>query len=67
VSARLSLFGEIFTPQQAFELGVVNELRPAAEVLDPLDDELPDGMTHEQSRLAHRRYWQHLKGAPAPW
>jgi hypothetical protein len=27
-------------------------LRDIAELADPLDKELPDGMTHEQSRLA---------------
>jgi enoyl-CoA hydratase len=32
-----------------------------------LDEELPDGMTAEQSRHAHRRYWEQLKGSPAPW
>jgi len=42
-------------------------LRDIAELSDPLDEELPDGMTHEQSRLAHRRYWEQLKGRPAPW
>jgi len=31
------------------------------------EDELPDGMTHEQSRRAHRRYFQELKGGPAAW
>ena len=104
VAARASLFGEIYSPQQALELGMVNELVPAGEVLDravgvadltpedclqsyaftkracqagalrdiaelsdPLDEELPDGMTHKQSRLAHRRYWEQLKGRPARW
>ena len=33
-AARASLFGEIFTPQQALALGMVNELAPANEVLD---------------------------------
>jgi enoyl-CoA hydratase len=42
-------------------------LRDIAELADPLDRELPDGMTAEQSRLAHRRYWEQLKGSPAPW
>ena len=104
VAARTCLFGEIFSPEQAHALGMVNELVPAGEVLDRavavaemtpedclqtyaftkracqasalgdiaeladrLDQELPDGMTHEQSRLAHRRYWQQLKGSPATW
>jgi enoyl-CoA hydratase len=104
VAARTSLFGEIFSAQQALELGIVNELVPAGEVLDraitvaqttpadclqtyaftkracqaatlrdiaeladPLDQELPDGMTHQQSRVAQRRYWERLKGRPAPW
>ncbi|QIZ00739.1 enoyl-CoA hydratase/isomerase family protein [Streptomyces sp. S1D4-11] len=38
-----------------------------AELADDLDDELPDGMTSELARHAHRRYWQQLKGTPAPW
>jgi enoyl-CoA hydratase len=42
-------------------------LRDIAELADPLDDDLPDGMTSEQARHAHRRYWQHLKGSPPPW
>ena len=42
-------------------------LRDIAELADPLDQELPDGMTHEQSRLAQRRYWEQLKGRTAPW
>jgi len=104
VAARTSLFGQVFTPEQAHALGMVDELVPASEVLeravavagmtpadclqtyaftkracqasalreivelaDRLDEELPDGMTHEQSRLAHRRYWQQLKGSPARW
>jgi len=45
----------------------VSALRDIAELADRLDQELPDGMTHEQSRLAHRRYWQQLKGSPATW
>jgi enoyl-CoA hydratase len=104
VAARASLRGEIFSPQQALERGIVNELKPAGEVVDravevadmtpedclpayaftkraaqasalrdiadladPLDQELPDRMTHEQSRVAHRRYWEQLKGRRAPW
>jgi enoyl-CoA hydratase len=42
-------------------------LRDIADLSDPLDKDLPDGMTSEGSRHAHRRYWQQLKGAPAPW
>ena len=39
-------------------------LRDIAELADPLDSELPDGMTSDQARHAHRRYWQQLKGSP---
>jgi enoyl-CoA hydratase len=42
-------------------------LRDIVELADPLDDELPDGMTSDQARHAHRRYWQQLKGSLAPW
>ena len=42
-------------------------LRDIAELADPLDSELPDGMTSDQARHAHRRYWQQLKGNPARW
>jgi enoyl-CoA hydratase len=42
-------------------------LRDIADLSDPLDRELPDGMTSEGARHAHRRYWQQLKGAPTPW
>ena len=42
-------------------------LRDIAELADPLDGELPDGMTSDQARHAHRRYWQQLKGSPPPW
>ena len=42
-------------------------LRDIAELADPLDGELPDGMTSDHARHAHRRYWQQLKGRPAPW
>jgi enoyl-CoA hydratase/carnithine racemase len=42
-------------------------LRDIAEFSDPLDQELPDGMTAEHSRHEHRRYWEQLKGTPAPW
>lgn len=104
VAARTCLLGEIFSPPQAHELGLVHELvsadelldravavaeqtpedcldqyaftkrasqaaalRDIAELSDPLDDELPGAMTSEQARHAHRRYWQELKGRPAPW
>lgn len=104
VSARVSLFGETFSTQQAHHLGIVNEVVPAEELLeravamagsippdcieqyaftkraaqaaalrdiadlaDPLDDELPQWFTTDDARQAHRRYWQQLKGAPAPW
>jgi enoyl-CoA hydratase/carnithine racemase len=42
-------------------------LRDIAELADPLDTELPTGMTSDQTRHAHRRYWQQLKGSPPPW
>ncbi|MFJ2113412.1 enoyl-CoA hydratase/isomerase family protein [Streptomyces sp. NPDC087850] len=42
-------------------------LRDIADLADPLDKELPDGMTSDQARHAHRRYWQQLKGRPATW
>jgi enoyl-CoA hydratase len=42
-------------------------LRDIADLADPLDEELPAGMTSDGARHAHRRYWQHLKGGPAPW
>ena len=42
-------------------------LRDIAELADPLDGDLPDGMTAEGARHAHRRYWEELKGSPAPW
>lgn len=42
-------------------------LRDIAELSDPLDEELPNSMTSDQARQAHRRYWQQLKGSPAPW
>jgi enoyl-CoA hydratase len=104
-ASRASLFGEIFTPQQAFALGMVDELAPSEDVLeravavagatpadcleayaftkracqaaalrdihelaDPLDqNDLLEGFIHEQSRHAHRRYFEQLKGRPAPW
>jgi len=39
-------------------------LRDIAVLADPLDSELPDGMTSDQARHAHRRYWQQLKSQP---
>ncbi|WP_329347637.1 enoyl-CoA hydratase/isomerase family protein [Streptomyces sp. NBC_01261] len=42
-------------------------LRDIAELADPLDTELPAGMTSDRARHAHRRYWQELKGRPAEW
>ena len=42
-------------------------LRDIAELADPLDTELPEWMTSDQARHAHRRYWQQLKGRPTPW
>jgi len=42
-------------------------LRDIAALADPLDEQLPDGMTSEQARHAHRRYWQEFKGRPAQW
>ena len=34
VAARTCVFGEIFSPERAHALGMVNELVPAGEVLD---------------------------------
>ena len=42
-------------------------LRDIADLADPLDTELPSEFTSDDSRHAHRRYWQQLKGAAAPW
>jgi enoyl-CoA hydratase len=42
-------------------------LRDIAELADPLDAELPAGMTSDQARHAHRRYWHELKGSPPTW
>jgi enoyl-CoA hydratase len=42
-------------------------LRDIADLADPLDTELPDGMTSETSRRAHRRYWRDLKGTDPTW
>jgi enoyl-CoA hydratase len=37
------------------------------DIADPLDGELPDGMTSDQARHAHRRYRQQLKDVDGPW
>lgn len=42
-------------------------LRDIAELSDPLDEQLPDGMTSDDARHAHRRYWEELKKRPAHW
>ena len=42
-------------------------LRDIASLADPLDTELPEWMTSDHARHAHRRYWQQLKGRPANW
>jgi enoyl-CoA hydratase len=42
-------------------------VRDIADLADPLDSELHHAMTSDQARHAHRRYWQQLKGSPAPW
>ena len=42
-------------------------LRDIAELADPLDSDLPAAMASDEARHAHRRYWQQLKGSPAPW
>ena len=42
-------------------------LRDIAELSDPLDIELPTWFTSDRARHAHRRYWQQLRGSPAPW
>ena len=42
-------------------------LRDITDLADLLDGKLPGGMTSDQARHAHRRYWQQLKGSPAPW
>src|SRR6266496_6136856 len=39
-------------------------LRDIADLADPLDTELPNWMTSDHARHAHRRYWQQLKGRP---
>ncbi|HWL43734.1 MAG TPA: enoyl-CoA hydratase/isomerase family protein [Ilumatobacter sp.] len=103
-AARTSLFGETFTADQAFAMGLFHELtepdalidravavaeqtppgclhayaftkraaqaatlRDIAELADPLDTELPDGMTDDQSRQVHRSYWRQLKGTEPTW
>jgi len=40
-------------------------LRDIAALSDVLDTELPDGMTSDEARHAHRRYWSQLKGEDA--
>ena len=42
-------------------------VRDIADIADPLDRKLHLGMTSDQARHAHRRYWQQWKGSPAPW
>jgi len=42
-------------------------LRDIADLADHLDEELPAGMTSDDARHAHRRYWEQLKGRPAEW
>jgi len=42
-------------------------LRDIADLADPLDTELPQWMTSDHARHAHRRYWEQLKGRPAQW
>lgn len=104
VAARTCLQGEIFTAEEVYGLGLMQDMAPADELLeravaiaeltpedcleqyaftkkalqaptlrdiaelsDPLDRELPDGMTSDNARHAHRRYWQQLKGRTADW
>jgi hypothetical protein len=52
---------------QAAALRDIADIADLADLADPLDRDLPDGMTSDEARHAHRRYWQQLKGAPAPW
>jgi len=42
-------------------------VRDIADPANPLDAELHHQMTSDQARPAYRRYWQQLKGCPAPW
>ena len=42
-------------------------LRDIEALSDMQDQSLPDGMTSDDSRHAHRRYWETLKGRPAEW
>lgn len=42
-------------------------LRDIADLSDPLDTRLADGMTSTDARHAHRRYWEQLKGHSATW
>jgi enoyl-CoA hydratase len=68
---RASAVGEM-TPEDCLEQYAFTKracqasaLRDIAKLADLLDRELPDGMTSDQARHAHRRYWQQLKGSPA--
>jgi enoyl-CoA hydratase len=104
VAARACLHGEIFTAKQVHQMGIVQgiahadelidraiaiaeltpedcleqyaytkkalqapALRDSAALSDPQDEVLPDVMTNDQARHAHRRYWKQLKGRPAHW
>ena len=42
-------------------------LRDITDLADPLDSQLHLGMTSDDARHAHRRYWEQLKGRPADW
>jgi enoyl-CoA hydratase/carnithine racemase len=57
----------VYVRMLAYAWGEPGALRHIAELTDTLDGELPDGMTSDQARRAHRRYWQELRGSPAPW
>jgi enoyl-CoA hydratase len=50
--------------KQACQAAVLHDI---ATLADPLDQHLPDGMTSDHARHAHRRYWRQLKGSEAPW
>ena len=63
-----------FTPEDCLEQYAFTKracqasaLRDIAVLADPLDGDLPDAMTSNDARHAHRRYWYQLKGVPAPW
>lgn len=60
VSARVSLFGEVFDTQQSLDPDI-------EDLADPLDDELPRWFTTDGARHAHRRYWTELKGTDPIW